>query len=328
MEAILSGSSSSFKSSAVEAQYEIVSPAPEGHVYSYTRVPALHYQEQGKKDLRQLYDDPDQNIAPHVQASMQRQSLDNVLSMATDFEKQETSIPHRPVRSKSPLTIQVVPPSMGKYIKPPQATGTSPCGVEEDLYEDVDDTSGPEVYEVMHPSPQRSPSMKKNVTVPKELSILAETSVEGLSSLIESDHETQLWHLNQMQKQVQKIEGVDEYMTMGSTPLTHKQETLKLNRLLEIEEIYDGPGDQMTVFREDSAAPITRRRAQDLHQGKIVHEASPLKQKSPCHDLVPSTGKPPITKPKPGSLIIIVIVATKNALVQCTLLQLLVEELD
>ena len=261
---------------------------------------------------------------------MQSQSVENVSmipSMATDFEKQETSIRHRRARSKSPLTIQVVPPSMPKHSKPPQATGTSPSDMEAGLYEVVDDNSGPEPYEVQHPSPQRSPSMKKNVTVPKGLSILAEISVEGLSSLSESEHETQLWHLNQMQKQVQKSEDVDEYETMGPASSTYEQEILKLNRLLEIEEIYDGPGDQMTVFREDSAA-VARKRAQDLHQGKMVHGASPYTQKSTSHNLVP-TGKPPITKPKPGSTIIIIVVATKNALklVQCAMLQLLVKEL-
>lgn len=299
MEAILSGSSSSFKPSTVEGQYEIVSPAAEGHVYSYTRVPARRHKEQGKKDLRELYDDPDQNVAPHIQASIQNQSPDNVSmmpSLATDFEKQETSIPHRSARSKSPLTIQVASPLMQKHSKPPQATGTSPDDVEEGLYEDVDATTGPQLYEVMHPSSQRSPSMKKNVTVPKELSILAETSVEGLSNLSESDHETQLWHLNQMQKQIQKSEGVDEYETVGPAPSTYKQETLMLNRLLEIEEIYDGSVDQMTVFRDDSAAPIARKRAQDLYP---MHGASPLTHRSPYHDLVP-TGKPPVTKPKPG----------------------------
>lgn len=86
--------------------------------------------------------------------------------------------------------------------------------------------------------------------MPKELSTLAETKVEGLSSLSESDQETQLWHLNQMQKQVQRSKGVYEYQTMGPAPWTHEQEILNLNKLLEIEEIYDGPGDEMTGFRE------------------------------------------------------------------------------
>lgn len=151
MEAILSGSSSSFKSSAVEAQYEIVSPAAEGHVYSYARVPARH-QKQGRKDLRQLYDDPDQNIEHHIQAFMQSQLPDSSMlpSMNVDYE---TSIQHRREHSKSPLTIQVVPPSMPKHSTLSQASGTSPGDMNGDSHEDVDVSTCPEVYKVMQPSP-------------------------------------------------------------------------------------------------------------------------------------------------------------------------------
>ena len=97
-------------------------------------------------------------------------------------------------------------------------------------YDVIDATASTEpIEEYMDMSEENPPlqakSPQRSVTVHKELSALAETSNEDLSSM--NPNEAQLWMLNQMQKLVEKFADISTIVE----PLPNKQGNAKLQEI-------------------------------------------------------------------------------------------------
>ena len=256
MEAISSDSSANFKPTATEPQYEPIiqgSSTEAGEAYSYARVSRsdLHHQPQlqERKDLKSLYDDPDDPIMTQAQIASQNRPTTKLSPL--EYENPAKARRAR-ARSKSPskaplATTERVVPDNQATVPPagPRQGVHLTVSEDKDTYDDVDATASIDMYEDMSQSNQplqviKSP--RRSVTVPKELSTLAETSVENLSVM--NPNEAQLWLLNQMQKLVEKFAGVYESTAIGPLPKTAVGTPTKSNRgeLLptqEIKEVYD-----------------------------------------------------------------------------------------
>ena len=286
MEAIYAGSSAAFKPAAPESQYEPVTPIPEGEMYSYPRISRSerHHQAQDRKDLKSLYEDPDAPITIQVHAPNQSQpnAKDNPPQNARQARnkrarsKSPVNIPSS-TRSKSPVNVplsaikQLVPENKTPTISP----ATSPQHVphaeilssNKGAYDDVDATAGlgVEEYEDMNQQnpPLQPKTPERSVTVPRELSALAEISVDDLSGM--DPNEAQLWMLNQMQKLVEKFAGVYGATVVG--PLTKE---IKSNRGKLL------PAQTEDVYEDAQSTPPVPSRAYSYSVEKTYQEESDL----------------------------------------------------
>lgn len=317
MEAISAGSSAAFKPVAPESQYEPITPVAEGEMYSYPRMSRSehHHWEQEKKerkDLKSLYDDPDAPIMIQAQVPSQSQAI----APPSHLEHPSQARTRR-ARSKSPskpplpTTERVVPDSQ-KFTKPPANTLQSihmTISDDKEQYDIVDATASTEPIEEyvdvdvdQENPPLQDKSPRRSVTVPKELSALAEISVEDLSNM--NPNEAQLWMLNQMQKLVEKFAGVYESTAVGPLPKSLRGKVLPA-QLQDIEEVYDNVQTEPPTHQKEgsgSSRKISR-------QPKTVYAApssstntkSLAAERSPRHQSAAAYIHHPPIRPKPGS---------------------------
>ena len=315
MEAIHAGSSAAFKPAAPESQYEPVTPIPEGEMYSYARMSRSerHHQAQERKDLKSLYEDPDAPITIQVHAPNQSQP-DAKGKPPQNIRQAKNKRAH----SKSPVNVpssaikQLVPENKTPTISP----ATSPQHVphaeilsgDKGTYDDVDATAGLGVEEYEDMSQQNPPLQPKtperSVTVPRELSALAEISVDDLSGM--NPNEAQLWMLNQMQKLVEKFAGVYGATVVG--PLTKE---IKSNRgkLLpaQTEDIYEDAQSTPPIPPRTYSCLVEKTHQEESYlstrkigrQSKTVNEGTKSSaERSPHHHS--KVAYPPLLQ-KPGN---------------------------
>ena len=286
MEAISADSSAAFKPEAPESQYEPVTPIPEGEMYSYARMSRSerYHQAQERKDLKSLYEDPDAPITIQVQAPNQSQpnAKGNPPQNARQARnerarsKSPVNIPSS-THSKSPINVpssaikQLVPENKTPTISPATSSQHVPhaeiLSGDKGTYDDVDATAGLGVEEYEDMS-QQNPSLQaktpeRSVTVPKELSALAEISVDDLSGM--NPNEAQLWMLNQMQKLVEKFAGVYGATAVG--PLTKE---IKSNRGKLL------PAQTEDVYEDAQSTPPVPPRTYSYSVEKTYQEESDL----------------------------------------------------
>ena len=320
MEAISVGSSAAFKPVAPEVnQYEPVTPIPESETYSYPRVSRSerHLQTQSQVlDIKSLYDDPDASFTIQAQLPSQNQTKDKSPTHSAHPSRAKA----RRTRSKSPSkppTERVVPVNQ-TTVPPASPFQRVHLTVSDDKepYDVVDATASTdsepiEEYVDMDEEnpPQQAKSPRRSVTVPKELSALAETSIEDLPNMNPS--EAQLWMLNQMQKLVEKFAGIYETTAVGPLPKSMRGKVLPA-QLQDIKEIYDNvqtePPTTQHMQNEGSASGRKISR-----QPKTVYGAPPFStntkllaaERSPRHQSAAAYIHRPPTKPKsdsPGKL--------------------------
>ena len=310
MEAISAGSSAAFKPVTPDHesnQYEPVTPMPESEVYSYARMSRSerHHQTQSqvieRKDLKSLYDDPDAPITIQAQVPQPSDKFPPHLEHPSRAKA-------RRARSKSPskpITERVMPDNQATV---PPASPLQHVHLtifnDKESYDAVDATAGIEpieeyvdMSELEENTPLQAKSPQKSVTVPKELSALAETSVEDLSNM--NPDEAQLWMLNQMQKLVENFAGIYESTAVGPLPKSKRGKVLPA-QLQDIEEVYDNeqpelPAHQSTSGRKISRQPKTVYTAPSSTSTKLLPaERSPRHQPAAAY-----IHRPPI-KTKPG----------------------------
>ena len=271
MEAISAGSSTAFKPAAPESQYEPVSPVPEGEMYSYARTVRSqehHQLAQERKELKSLYDDPDAPIMiqPHVPS----QSQPTVNDLPPSHLEHPTHYKTRRARSKSPSTTERIRPDDQKAARPPASPLRNihmKISDDKEQYDVVDATASTETVEeyVEVYSPPQTKGPERSITVPKELSTLAETSVEDLSNI--NPNEAQLWMLNQMQKLVEKFAGVYEVTVTG--PLTRET---KSNR----GKVLPAQSEEFGVYEDAQSRPPIPPRTYSCSVEKSYQEESSL----------------------------------------------------
>ena len=315
MEAILAGSSAVFKPVTPESQYEPVTPIPDSELYSYARMSRTqehHHHTQERKDLKSLYDDPEAPIM--IQAQIPSHSQPIAKDTPTPHLEHPSQARARRARSKSPskpplpTTERVVPDSQ-KFTRPPASPLRSihmTISDDKEQYDLVDVAAGTEpIEEYVDVDEQTSPlhvqakSPRRSVTVPKELSALAELSAENLSSMDPNDRESQLWLLNQMQKLVEKLAGVYESTTVGPLPKSQRGKVLPA-QLQDIEEVYDNvqtepPSHQTSRKISRQPKTVYASPTSSTNTKLLAAERSPRHQSAAAY-----IHRPPI-RPKPGS---------------------------
>lgn len=317
MEAIYTGSSAAFKPAAPESQYEPVTPIPEGEMYSYPRMSRSerYHQAQERKDLKSLYEDPDAPITIQVHTPNQSQSN------AKGNPPQNThQAKNKRARSKSPAKAplsaikQLGPesrmPTVSPATSPQHVPHTETVSGDKGTYDDVDATAGlgVEEYEIMNQQnpPLQAKAPERSVTVPRELSALAEISVDDLSGM--NPNQAQLWMLNQMQKLVEKFAGVYEASVVG--PLT-KETKSNRGKLLpaQTEDVYEDAQSTPPVPPRTYSCSVEKTHQEESYlstrkigrQSKTVNEGSkPSTERSPHHHS--KVAYPPLLQ-KPGNVI-------------------------
>ena len=312
MEAIYAGSSAIFKPATPDSQYEPVIPVPDNEVYSYARVSRFecHHQTQERKELKSLYDNPDAPVMIQTQVPSQSQVITK--DTPPSHLEHPSQAKTRRERSKSPakaplaMTETLVPDNKNNTVPPASSPQhmyvTVPDGKEP--YDVVDATASTEStgeYEDMNQEnpPLQAKSPRRSVTVPKELSALAETSIEDLSNMNPS--EAQLWMLNQMQKLVEKFAGIYESTAVGPLPKETKSNRGKVLPA-QAEGVYENlqslppvPPRTYSCSVQKTEGSISSRKIS--RQSKTVNAGNrpppPSIERSP-HHLSTTTGPPPL----------------------------------
>ena len=246
MEALSSGSSANFRLSTADAQYEFVSEVSED-----THIPERDRQDEEHVKIVAEYEEPDRNFEPQTQIHVvpAHNKLDEYLQImstasdvASEQETQQQSNFKRHHPSRSPIKHRS-PSRTPEKLAAPVATAAI-----DDSYEPLDCTSlaAPHTYEDALLKPPKSPEAcpRKSTSVPKELSALSEITVEDIPSSNLSQKEAQLWTLNQMQKLVQKLEGMYEQIAVGTvTQIGQQEKATPSATVQDIDEIYDEVDD-------------------------------------------------------------------------------------
>ena len=163
-----------------------------------------------------IYDEPDNISTPQISHLVEEPGP---LSAAdTEYEPvmpDPSAMP--PLTEKPPIqgTSEETKFSLNVY----DDTTDHDCYTElpQELYDDVDSD--------LSENAQASPPPRRNITVPKELELISEVTLESLTNL--DVKEAQLWMLLQMQKMVQKMEDVYDMPQASTKHPNPKQNTPK-----------------------------------------------------------------------------------------------------
>ena len=250
MEALSSGSSANFRASTAGAQYEPVSEAL-GDLYEEAHVCVPDHTHREAEEVRIVeYEEPDLNIVPQTQAHPHQNQYLQLSTLPEEHtytglqpqaqQRFNRYSPSRsPVQHRSPSRITVKPAETHV------PTGQWTTITENDCYESLDYASARTYENTSLLKPPPIPGPRKSSSVPDELSSLSEITVEDIPGSNLSQNEAQLWTLNQMQKLVQKLEGMYEQIAVGA--YTGRPENVPAPPGQDIEEIYDEIDDQVPI---------------------------------------------------------------------------------
>lgn len=336
MEALSAGSSAVFKAApAQESQYQPllpVAPVSVDEMHSYTRISRSehHYHaHDARKELKSLYEDPDSPIIVHAQIPSQLGQPAVTKDKSLSYLERPTSpVKIRCARSRSPAKVQS---ATAESVMPGNQATVSPShsplqGVnmtisdDKESYNVVDAMAGIESIDAYEDMTQSNPllqagakSPRRSITVPMELSKLAEMSAENLS--IMNPNEAQLWLLNQMQKLVEKFAGAyHESTAAGYLPKSNKGKLLPAQ---EGEETYEDATSVPPIPPRTYSCTVQKTQYQmeesDASGRKISRQSKSVRHvdagtkspaatgKSPYHQAKAVHHDQPLLKPQPPS---------------------------